>query len=65
MRFRTKCVNKCLHENESSPRPRTCISFLADVGICVGAYVGIYVGICVGICGGADVGADVLMSICR
>lgn len=38
-------------------RPRTCISFLADVGICVGAYVGIYVG--------ADVGADVLMSICR
>ena len=57
MRLWTKCVNKCLHENESSPRPRTCISFLADVGICVGAYVGIYVG--------ADVGADVLMSICR
>ena len=57
MRFRTKYVNKCLHENEFSPRPRTCISFLADVGICVGAYVGIYVG--------ADVGADVLMSICR
>ena len=44
MCFRTKCVNKCLHENEFF-QASSCIFCRPDVGIYVGTNVGTDVGI--------------------